>query len=352
MAMGSHDRLGRTTAVNALDDLLQRSGEQPVLALAPMQDVTDLAFMHLIDEHGGPDLFFTEYFRVHSTSTLYPAILRSITENQTGKPIAAQLIGNDIEAMIQTAEQLAEYPIAAIDLNLGCPAPIVYKKCAGGGLLADLPRVARIVSALRKAIPGRFTVKTRVGFDSVDTFSELLSILDQSGVDLVSVHGRTVKEGYKSDVHYDLIAEAVDRLRCPVLANGNVDSIDQARNVMTQTGAKGLMIGRGAIRNPWLFRQIREEFAQQPVFVPTGRDVLDYIRQLYDAVRPAEKNDFVHVRKMKRYLNFIGLGVEPSEAFLYAIRRAQSSEDFFRVCKDYLEHEDPMRLSITPTLAA
>ena len=316
-----------------------------------MQDVTDLPFMHLISEYGGPDVYFTEYFRVHSTSKLDRPILRSITENRTGKPIVAQMIGNDLAAMIRTAEQLAAYPIAAIDLNLGCPAPIVYKKCAGGGLLADLPRTARLIAGLRGAIPGRFTVKTRIGFESSANFSELLSVLNQWKVDLVTVHGRTVKEGYRSDVHYDLIAEAVERLECPVLANGNVDSELQARRVMSQTAAKGLMIGRGAIRNPWVFRQIREAFSGKPVFVPEGRDVLDYIHRLYDAVRPSGLNDFGQVRKMKRYMNFIGPGIEPSGKFLHAIRRADSSTEFFRICADHLDHSEPMLLSICSPLA-
>src|SRR5206468_10991201 len=114
------------------------------------------------------------YFRVHATSNLEKPILRSITENPTGHPAIAQMIGNDIPALVRTVKELQQYPIAAIDLNLGCPAPVVYKKCAGGGLLREPERVDSILGALREAVTTRFTVKTRLGFDSSEVFSELL----------------------------------------------------------------------------------------------------------------------------------------------------------------------------------
>ena len=336
--------------MNSLQQLFSENRQVPVMALAPMQDITDLPFMNLIEQYGGPDLWYTEYFRVHSTSSLDRSILRSIVENRSGKPIVAQMIGNDIPAMIQTAKRLETYPVAAIDLNLGCPAPVVYRKCAGGGLLGDPARVDRILGGLRESIEGKFTVKTRIGFENTDYFDELLEIFDRNQIDLLTVHGRTVSEGYRSEVHYEFIEQAVDRLKCPVLANGNVYSVKQARKVIDQTKAAGLMIGRGAIRNPWVFRQIREAFLGIPIYVPTGRDVLVYIRKLFDSVRPPGMSDVDHVRKMKRYINFIGAGIEPTGAFLYAIRRVESVAAFFSVCGDYLDHSEPMELTPSQTV--
>src|SRR6185436_18043358 len=107
--------------------------------LAPMQDVTTLVFWRLTARYGGADVYFTEYFRVHPDSRLEKDILESITDNPTGRPVAGQMIGNDIPSLVRTARELQRHPVAAIDLNLGCPAPIVYRKCAGGGLLRDLP---------------------------------------------------------------------------------------------------------------------------------------------------------------------------------------------------------------------
>src|SRR3954453_7626055 len=127
-----------------------------LLALAPMQDVTDLPFWRLIAQYGGADLYFTEYFRVHATSNLDKHILKSITENPTSRPIIAQIIGNDIPSLVGPVRELQQYPIAAVDLNLGCPAPVVYRKCAGGGLLREPERVDAILDALRDAVQIRF----------------------------------------------------------------------------------------------------------------------------------------------------------------------------------------------------
>ena len=322
------------------------AGPSPLLALAPMQDVTDLPFWRLMARYGGADVYYTEYFRVHADSRLEKWILRSIDENPTGRPVVAQMIGNDVPSLVRSAKELQKHPIAAVDLNLGCPAPVVYRKCAGGGLLRDLPRVDRILGALREAVqaPVRFTVKTRVGFDSEEPLAELLPMLARHGVDLVTVHGRTVAGMYRTPVRYDLIARAAAALPCPVLANGNIDSPAAAETVLRQTGVHGLMIGRGAIRNPWIFNQIRQHLLGEPVVHPTGRDVLAYIEELYDAVCAPGVREAQQVQKMKKYLNFIGLGVEPTGAFLHAIRRAESRAEFFRLCADHLCHDDPMAL--------
>src|SRR5438093_3897747 len=264
-------------------DRVLRSGAA-VLALAPMQDVTDLPFWKLMTAYGGADVYFTEYFRVHPTSNLEPWILKSITENPTGRPVIAQMIGNDIRSLVRTARELQQYPIAAVDLNLGCPAPVVYRKCAGGGLLREPQRVDAILGALREAVKTPFTVKTRLGFDTPAAFDTLLPIFAKHALDLLTVHGRTVQEMYRAVVHYDAIAQAVAAMSCPVLANGNVYSPQKAEAVLRLTGARGLMIGRGAIRNPWLFHQIRQHQRGEQWLVPRGRDLLGYLSALYDAV--------------------------------------------------------------------
>lgn len=316
----------------------------PILALAPMQDVTDLPFWRLMTKYGGADVYYTEYFRVHPTSNLDKHILKSITENPTGRPVVAQMIGNDIPSLVRTARELEQYPIAAVDLNLGCPAPVVYRKCAGGGLLREPQRVDAILGALRDAVEGRFTVKTRIGFDSANVFDEFLPIFAKHSLDLLTVHGRTVHEMYRSEVHYDFIARAVAAVPCPVLANGNVYSAAKASQVLQATGARGLMIGRGAIRNPWVFHQIRQAQRGEPLFVPRGHDVLRYVRELFEAVRPPQIAEAAHVQKMKKYLNYVGVGVEPTGEFLHRIRRVTTERDFFAACEQFLNHDEPMPL--------
>jgi len=327
---------------SSLQSLL--AGTDPVLALAPMQDVTDLPFWRLMTNYGGADVYFTEYFRVHADSHPEKWILDSIIHNPTGRPVVAQMIGNDIPSLIRTARKLQEYPVAAIDLNLGCPAPIVYRKCAGGGLLREPKRVNAILGALRDAVQVKFTVKTRIGFDDPRVFDDLLPIFARHAIDLLTVHGRTVAEMYRSEVHYDYIARAVAALPCPVLANGNIHSAGKAEEVLALTGARGLMIGRGAIRNPWIFAQVRARRRGDSMFIPRGCDVLEYIGALYDAVCTPDVGENSQVQKMKKYMNFIGLGVEPGGRFLHNIRRVTNRADFFRVCGEFLAHDEPMPL--------
>lgn len=309
---------------------------QAPTALAPMQDVTTLPFMRVVAAYGPPDYFFTEYFRVYATSILDRPILDSIVHNDTGRPVFAQLIGEDVFHILRTIDLLKEHPVAGIDLNMGCPAPKVYKKNVGGGLLRDPRKVDDLLGAMRAAIPGRFSVKMRIGFDSAEHFDELLDLMNRHRVDFVSLHGRTVKEMYRGEVHYDYIAHAKRRLCCPLFANGNITSARVADTVLRETGADGAMIGRSAIRNPWIFRQIREFWRGEEPFTPTLADVYDYIERLWEATSAPEFEDFAHAAYMKKFLNFVGQGVDPEGAFLKRARRARDGKELFAICEEHL----------------
>lgn len=302
-----------------------------------MQDVTDVAFMHVIARYGAPDWFVTEYFRVHATSTPERHILRSLDENRTGRPVFAQLIGESLPDLARTARTLCtRHPVAGIDLNLGCPAPKIYRKNVGGGLLRDPARVGNIFACLRAAVPGLFTVKMRIGFDDITHFDTLLDLVDAHRVDLLTIHGRTVKQLYRGDVAYDRIAHAARRVRCPVLANGNVTSADRAAAILAETGAAGVMIGRHAIRNPWIFRQVRERLAGEPVFRPTLLDVRAYVDVLWQAVTSPAVPDHARVSRLKKFLNFVGQSVDAEGRFLHAMRRAITPAELFAVCDRHL----------------
>ena len=318
------------------------AGPAPVLTLAPMQEVTDLAFWTLIHEYGGADVYWTEYFRVHSTSTPEKKILNAIVHNQTGRPVIAQMIGNDIPELVRTAKALQQFPVAAIDLNLGCPAPIVYRKCAGGGLLREPERIDAILGALRDAVQTNFTVKTRLGFESIEEFDRLLSIFAKHSLDALTVHARTVAQMYRLPVHYDCIRQAVEVMPCPVIANGHVYAAAQAESLLAETGARGLMIGRGAIRNPWLFHQIRQRLRGEQAALPTGRQVAAYIRALWETQDVPGRPEAVHCSRMKKFLNYVGEGVPG--AFRYQLNRSRTADEFFRICGDFLDHDEPMAM--------
>ncbi len=308
----------------------------PLTALAPMQDVTGLAFMRIVAAYGPPDYFFTEYFRVFEGSPLDADGLRAIADNDTGRPVFAQLIGEHIPSLVRTAQALQAYPVAGIDLNMGCPAPKIYRRNVGGGLLRVPDHVDALLGALRDAVPGLLTVKMRVGFDSTEPFLPILDLVDKHGIDLLSIHGRTVADLYRGDVRYDLIAHAARTTRCPVLANGNVSSADTAMRVLADTGAAGVMIGRHAIRNPWIFAQTRDRLAGRPVRPATRGDVRGYVDRLYRETRRADGAWYDHVARAKKYLNFVGQGIDPDGAFLHAMRRTRTEAELMAVCDAFL----------------
>jgi tRNA-dihydrouridine synthase len=311
---------------------------RPLLILAPMQDITDLDFWRVLGRFGGgPDLYYTEYFRVHHDSRPEKHILRAIDENPDGKPVIAQMIGQEIPALQRTAEALQKRNIAGIDLNLGCPAPIVCRKEAGGGLLRNPAKIDAILSGLRPAVHLPFTVKTRIGFDSPDEFPRLLDLFRRHPIDALTVHGRTVREMYQPVVHYDAIARAARLMPCPVFANGDVRDVASARRIVGITGARGLMIGRGAIRNPWLFAQIREAWTGGEIRTrPTLPDLRRYLEALYEETRAPWLRESAHVGKMKKYLTYIAPGIGEDNAFWKEIRPTLTLRDLFAVCDRHL----------------
>ncbi|MFK7909148.1 MAG: tRNA dihydrouridine synthase [Akkermansiaceae bacterium] len=307
-----------------------------------MQDVTDLAFMRVMQQFGGPDYYVTEYFRVHSDYTLEKKILRSITENTTSRPVYAQLIGQDIDALRRVARELLEYPVEGIDLNLGCPAPVVCRKDAGGGLLRNLEKMENIIAALRDSIQGKFTVKTRVGYDSHEEFPHLLEIFQRHAIDTLTIHGRTVRERYQTPVHTDCIQLAAKTMACPVIANGNVVDAETGIGLLKKTNAGGLMIGRGAIRSPWIFDQLRDTLSSKSPKLVTRVDLLEYITLLYNevAAHTHQFDETKHVHRMKKYLIYIVQGLD--DAFEHQIRRVTSGDAFHRTCAEFLDNNDPV----------
>lgn len=305
-----------------------------------MQAITHLPFMRVMRHFGGPDYFVTEYFRVHADYTLEKHILRSVTENDTGRPVYAQLIGQDIPSLVRIAKELSQFPVAGIDLNLGCPAPVVCRKDAGGGLLRKKTHLNDILTALRDATPGKFTVKTRLGYESPDEFDELLEIFHRHQLDTLTIHGRTVKERYQTPVHPEYIQRAVQRMDCPVIANGNVVDVSTGRGLMNQTHAAGLMIGRGAIRNPWIFSQLRDHYLGKTPQRITRANLLEYITLLYQEIASEQDNfdEGRHIQHMKKYLVYAVQGLDAE--FEHRIRRANTATEFHATCRLFLDTDE------------
>lgn len=315
----------------------------PFLTLAPMQDVTDLAFLRTITPFGGADLYTTPYFRAvpHTTHT-DEGLISMITENPTGRPIFAQLIGSDPDALSRMAKKLQELPIEGIDLNIGCPAPIVCRKNAGGGALRDLRKLDLVFGRLREACRGKFSIKTRLGYDQPEEFEDILPLLKKHSPDMLIIHARTVREGYRSPVHPEYVKTAVEEISCPVVANGNIVDIDTAQAWWKLCRPAGLMVGRGAVRNPWLFSQIKASLAGGTPIEPRRCDVLSYIRRLFEETSKTIEHfqETAHIHRMKKFMVYILQGLPPE--LEYSIRRATTSAGFHSLCSEYLDNNIPV----------
>jgi len=184
-----------------------------------------------------------------------------------------------------------------------------------------------------------FTVKTRIGYEQAEEFENILEVFAKHEIDGLAIHGRTVKEKYQTPVHDECVKLAVQRLRCPVIANGNVVDVATGRAYLQKTGAAGLMIGRGAIRSPWLFDQLRQSFLNDEVMQPTRRDLRHYVQILFDEVAREWKEyiEVKHVNKLKKYMVYIAQGLDAG--FEYEIRRVRSEKEFFAACDRFMDSD-------------
>ena len=301
------------------------------LALAPMQDVTDLAFMRTLHRIGSlPDVFLTAYFRSTTTTcALAEHNLRCIDENETGVPILAQLAGSEAAPLLRDAAFLLNRPgVAGINLNAGCPSPLVNRHGAGAGLLRDIPRFADVLHSLRCMLPaGSFSVKCRLGWeDAAAEFPRILDCLAAATPDEVGIHARTRRQLYGGTPDFSYVQQAVKHLPCPVLANGDIGTTEQATACLQQTGAAGLMLGRGAVRNPYLFRQLRGGPSSTQDEMQLYYDILIEETGRVLLHKRTEKG---HCNRMKKYLAFCYPDFTAEQE--YQLRRCTSVAEMRRI---------------------
>lgn len=299
-----------------------------MLALAPMQDVTDVAFMRVLARVGSlPDVFVTPYFRsTRTTCAMGEGPLRCILENTTGKPVWAQLAGSEREPLLRDARELGALPVAGINLNVGCPSPLVNRHGAGAGLLRDLPRLRELCLSLREALPeGRFSVKCRLGWAEPTEFPAVLETLREARPDLLMVHARTRRELYGGTPHRDAVRLAVQEMPCPVLANGDICTGKQAAEWMAEVQPEGLMIGRGAVTNPFIFRELR---GGPP---PAPEEMQLYYHALMEETATVLKHytPSGHCNRMKKYLAYCYAAFDSETE--YALRRCKEPAEMLRL---------------------
>jgi tRNA-dihydrouridine synthase B len=230
---------------------------KPLLVLAPLAGYTDLPFRSVVKKFGA-DLTISEMISSNAIAYNNKKTLKMTEKSPNEDPYFIQLSGSRNDVMARAVEEVNKLDfVDGIDLNCGCPAPKVFNHGSGSNLLGDLPRMQEIIKTIQKYSNKQYmTVKVRIGVDEKIPL-DIAKALADVGVDMISVHGRTRKGAYKAAVDYDAIKTIVENVGdIPVIANGDIKDYDKAKEVLDYTGASGVMIGRGAIGNPWIFHQL------------------------------------------------------------------------------------------------
>lgn len=240
-------------------------GHRP-LFLAPMEDVTNAPFRRLARAFGA-SLVVTEFVNADAIIRSIPSTLRKMVVAEEERPVAIQLYGRDAKTMAEAAKVAAEAGPELIDLNFGCPVKRVAGKGAGAGLLRDIPLMLEIISAVVKAVELPVTVKTRLGWDTEHIIIEQLAEqIQEAGAKALTIHGRTRSQMYKGEADWEPIAKVKQNpnITIPIIGNGDIKSGEEALSRFEESGVDAVMIGRGAIGQPWIFEEIKATIEGKP----------------------------------------------------------------------------------------
>lgn len=231
------------------------------LIVAPMAGVTDKPFRQLCRQMGAGHAV-SEMITADQSLYQNPKTLRRADFAGEPEPVAVQIVGANPDDLARAAQHNVALGAHIIDINMGCPAPKVCQKQAGSALLQDEALVTQILHAVVDAVPVPVTLKTRLGFKiGQENILRIAQLAEDAGIAALAIHGRTREELYRGEARYDLIRQVKQQVSIPIIANGDIDSPQKAKQVLDMTGADGLMIGRAAQGRPWLFREIAHYLA-------------------------------------------------------------------------------------------
>lgn len=275
-------------------------GLKPVM-LAPMEDVTDPSF-RLICKEQGASMVYTEFVSSEALVRDIPSTVRKLSINDTERPVAIQIYGREPEAMVEAARIVERVNPDIIDINFGCPVKKVAGKGAGAGMLKDIPKLLNITREVVKAVNVPVTVKTRLGWDCEHKIiGELALKLQDCGIAALTIHGRTRSQMYTGTADWEPIGavKANPDMEIPVIGNGDITTPEEAANAFQTYGVDGVMVGRGSIGAPWVFKEMRH-------FIETGQkieisveDKFDMLlRQLVESIESKdERRGILHIRR-------------------------------------------------------
>lgn len=302
----------------------------PPVLMAPMADVTDSVFHEVLRELGGPGLYTAEMVSCEALVAGQARPARLVRRPRRCPVFAVQVYGSDPAGMAAAAELAVEAGADIVDVNLGCPAKAITGKLCGSGLLRDTALIAAIFRRMRRSLPDSvpLTAKIRKGWDErSENFLEVAAIAEGEGLAGLTMHGRTRAQQYSGECDRDAIARLVRGTSLPVVGNGDVRSPADALEMLRETGCAGVMIARGALANPWIFRQLRDlhegRAPREPDHSERRRVVLDHFERLEAQLEPKEA-----LHRVRKFLGLYLRGLPEGRRLARRLSSIETADDF------------------------
>lgn len=311
--------------------------EKGSLLLAPMAGVTDKVYREICTRFGA-DGTVTEMVSAKGY-LLTPREREEVVqlrETSPGERCALQIFGSDADFMGRAAERLCEDRFFALDVNMGCPAPKIVSGGDGSAMLRDLPNAERVLRAVVRNAALPVTVKMRMGWDEASVnYLDAGKMAQDCGAAAVTLHARTRSEMYSGRAHWEAIAELSARLSIPVIGNGDVESAQDAQEMLRQTGCYAVMVGRGAMGNPWIFRDWQRARQGLPPAAPSPRERIETAHAHARAL-VAHKGEYIGLREMRKHAAWYLKGLRGSAQVRVCVNLAQSLEELSDILQAYL----------------
>lgn len=297
--------------------------------LAPMAGVTDLPFRLLCREQGA-GLVCMEMVSAKAIFYNNKNTEELLEIHPEEKPASLQLFGSDPLIVADMAKRIEERPFAILDFNMGCPVPKVVNNGEGSALMRDQKLTEKLLAGLVKAVKKPVTVKIRKGFDEEHCNAvEIAKIAESCGVAAVTIHGRTREQYYSGRADWECIHQVKEAVRIPVIGNGDVDSPQAARDMLEQTGCDGVMIGRAAQGNPWIFREV-SSFLESGILIPRpGNGERRKLILRHARLQMEVKGEYTAVREMRKHLAWYTAGMPHSARFRQTINTMETMQELF-----------------------
>lgn len=309
----------------------------PPLVLAPMAGVTDRDFRLLVRRIGGVGLVSMEFISSRAIAGGHAGEMKKMRFVDEERPLAIQIYGSDVETMAYAAGEVEALGADVCDINMGCPANKVLKGCAGAALMGDLDLARRMIAAVRSRLTIPLTVKFRLGLDGArESYLELGRICEGEGAAAVSLHARTAKQKFTGEADWCHVARLKETLSIPVIGNGDVREPEDALRMLAETGCDGVMIGRAATKNPWIFRQIAARMDGASVPEPTLADrrrlILDHFRMV------AEREDGRYaLHKLRKFTGWYTHGLPHGRRLRQQIQQLPDVPTFLAAVESFFD---------------